>query len=174
MKWVKTEPLSNIKDADAKRFVWRNIVAKFGIPHTLISDNGLQFGSKAYRRYCGELGIRNRYFTPAYPKGNGQAKTVNKVIVNGLKKRLNEAKERWVDELPYVLWTYCTTLRRSTGETPFPMTYGFKVIILLEMGLPTLRTSQFNIEENDSLLSTSLDLVDKRREVVMVQMAHYQ
>ena len=66
-KWVETEPLSNIKDANAKRFVWRNIVIRFGIPHTLISDNRLQFDSKAYRRYCGELGIRNRYSTPAYP-----------------------------------------------------------------------------------------------------------
>ena len=33
----------NIKDVDAKRFIWKNIVTRFGIPHTLISDNGLQF-----------------------------------------------------------------------------------------------------------------------------------
>ena len=72
---------------DAKRFIWRNIVTRFRIPHTLISDNGLQFDSKDFRRYCGELGIRNRYSIPANPQGNRQAKVVNKVIVNGLKKR---------------------------------------------------------------------------------------
>ena len=33
----------NIKDVDAKGFVWKNIVTRFGIPHTLILDNGLQF-----------------------------------------------------------------------------------------------------------------------------------
>ena len=173
IKWVETEPLSNIKDANAKRFVWRSIVTRFGIPHTLISDNRLQFDSKAYRRYCGKLGFRNRYSTPTYPQGNGQAEVVNKVIVNGLKKRLDEAKGRWVDELPHVLWTYHTTPWRSTGETPFSMTYASEVDILLKTGFPTLRISQFNIEENNSLLSASLDLVDKRREVVMVQMAHY-
>ena len=54
----------------------------------LISDNGLQFDSKMFRRYCGELGITNKYSTPAYPQGNGQVEAVNKVIVNGLKKRL--------------------------------------------------------------------------------------
>ena len=54
----------------------------------LISDNGLQFDSKIFRRYCDELGITNRYSTPAYPQGNGQVEAVNKVIVNGLKKRL--------------------------------------------------------------------------------------
>ena len=56
-KWVEAEPLSNIRDVDAKRFVWKNIVTWFGIPHTLISENGLQFDSKAFKSYCCELGI---------------------------------------------------------------------------------------------------------------------
>ena len=93
-KWFEAEPLSNIRDVNAKKFVWKNIVTRFGIPHTLILDNGLQFDSKAFRRYCGELGIRNRYSTPTYPRGNEQAEAVNKVIVSGLKKMLDEAKRK--------------------------------------------------------------------------------
>ena len=69
----------------------------------LILDNDLQFDSKMFRRCCGELRITNRYSTPAYPQGNGQAEVVNKVIVNGLKKRLNDAKGKWVEKLPHVL-----------------------------------------------------------------------
>ena len=34
----------------------------------------------------------NRYSTPAYPQRNEQSEAVNKVIVNGLKKRLDDAK----------------------------------------------------------------------------------
>ena len=41
IKCVEAEPLANIKDMDAKRFVWKSIVTRFGIPHTLILDNGL-------------------------------------------------------------------------------------------------------------------------------------
>ena len=108
-KWVNAKPLSNIRDIDAKRFIWRNIITRFRIPHTLILDNGLQFESKDFRRYCGELGIRNRYFTLAYPQGNEQVVAVNKAIVSGLKKRLDNVKGRWVDKLPHVLWTYRTT-----------------------------------------------------------------
>ena len=93
-KWVEAEPLANIRDVDAKRFVWRNIVTRFRVPRTLISDNGLQFDSKTFRGYCCELGITNRYPTPACLQGNGQAKASNKVIVNGLKKRLDDAKGR--------------------------------------------------------------------------------
>ncbi|XP_065633667.1 uncharacterized protein LOC136069281 [Quercus suber] len=91
-KWVEAEPLANIRDVDVQRFVWKSIVTRFGVPCILISDNGLQFDSKAFRSYCSELGIMNRYSTPAYPQGNGQAEAVNKVIVNGLKKRLDDAK----------------------------------------------------------------------------------
>ena len=109
---------------DAKRFIWKNIVTRFGILHTLILDNGLQFDSKAFRRYCCDLGITNRYSTPTYLQGNGQAEAVNKVIVNGLKKRLDDAKGKWVEELPHVFWTYRTTPHRLIGETPFLMTYG--------------------------------------------------
>lgn len=156
-----------------KRFIWRDIITRFGIPHTLISDNRLQFDSKAFRRYCGELGIRNRYSALAYPQGSGQAKVVNQVIINGLKKRLDEVNGKWVDELPHILWAYRTMPRKSTGETLFSMTYGSEAIITLETRFPTLRISQFGTKENDNLLLASLGLVDKRKEVAMVQIAHY-
>ena len=140
----------------------------------LISDNGLQFDSKVFRNYCSDLGIKNRYSTPAYPQGNGQAEAVNKVIVNGLKKRLNYAKGRWVEELPHVLWTYRTTPRKSTGETPFSMTYGAESIIPLENGFPTMRTSAFTSDGNSELLKKNLNLIEERRESAMVQLAYYQ
>ena len=134
----------------------------------LISDNGLQFDSKMFRKYCGELGITNRYSTPAYPQGNGRTKAVNKVIVSGLKKMLDDAKSKWVEELPHVLWTYRTMPRKSTRETPFTMTYGAEAIIPLETGFPTLRTSSFNPRDNDEQLTKSLDLIEEKRENAMV------
>ena len=120
------------------------------------------------------MGIKNRYSTPAYPQGNGQAETVNKVIVNGLKKRLDDAKGKWIEELPHVLWTYQTTPRKSIGETPFSMTYGAEAVIPLENGFPTMRTSTFTLNGNDELLKKSLDLIKERRENAMVQLAYYQ
>ena len=151
-KWIEVESLSNIRDVDAKRFIWKNIVTWFGIPHTLASNNGLQFYSKTFIRYSCEQGIKNRYLTLAYPQGNGQAEVVNKVILNGLKKRLDNSKGKWVEELPHFLWTYRTTPRKSIGETPFLMTYGADVVIPLETGFLMLRTSLFTLDSNDNLL----------------------
>ena len=173
-KWVEAEILANIKDVDAKKFVWKNIVTRFGVPLSLISDNGFQFESKSFRLYYSELGITNRYSTPAYPQGNGQAEAINKAIVNGIKKRLDDAKGKWVEELPHVLWTYRTTLHRSTGKTPFSMTYGAETVIPLETGFPTLKTSSFSLNSNDNLLERGLDLIEERRDNAMVQLAYYQ
>ena len=86
------------------------------------------------------------------------------VIVNGLKKRLDDAKGRWVEELSNVLWAYRTTLRWLMGETPFAMTYGAEAVIPLEANFLTLRTNSFTPSGNDELLGESLDLIEERRE----------
>jgi len=54
------------------------------------------------------------------------------------------------------------------------MTYGAKTVIPLEIGFLMLRTSSFTPNNNDGLLGKSLDLIEERRENVMVQLAYYQ
>ena len=102
-KWVEAKALANIRDVDVKKFLWKNIVTRFGVPQVLILDNGLQFDGKAFREYCSNLGIINRYSSPAYPQSHGQVEVTNKTIVNGLKKRLEGAKGNWAKELPNIL-----------------------------------------------------------------------
>ena len=94
--------------------------------------------------------------------------------MNRLKKRLDDAKGKWVEKLPHVLWTYQTTPWRSTWETPFSMTYGVEAVIPLETGFPTLWTSSFDPSSNNELLKKSLNLSKEKRENAMVQLAYYQ
>ena len=47
-KWIKAEAYASIKDRDVTRFIWKNIVCRFGIPKSIISDNGPQFDSRVY------------------------------------------------------------------------------------------------------------------------------
>jgi len=110
-------------------------LTRFGVLKSLVSDNGLQFDSRAFREFCSDLGIVNQYSTPAYPQSNGQAKATNKIIVNGLKRRLEGSKGRWAKELPNVLWAYRTTPRRTTGETLFSLTYRVEAVIPVEINL---------------------------------------
>ena len=76
--------------------------------------------------------------------------------------------------MPHVLWIFRTTPCRFIGKMPFSMTYGAKAVIPLETRFSTLRTSSFIPSSNDRLLEKSLDLIEERRERVMVQLAYYQ
>ena len=68
---MEAEALSNIRDVDVKKFVWKNIVMRFGVPDSFMSDHGLQFDSRAFYEFCSGLGIRNKYSTSTYPQSNG-------------------------------------------------------------------------------------------------------
>ena len=63
-KWVEAEAYANIKDKDVTKFVWKNIICRFGIPQAIIADNGPQFDSVAFKTFCSELKIKNLYSTP--------------------------------------------------------------------------------------------------------------
>uniref|UniRef100_A0A2N9IYR7 Uncharacterized protein n=1 Tax=Fagus sylvatica TaxID=28930 RepID=A0A2N9IYR7_FAGSY len=173
-KWIEAEPLSNIRDVDTKRFLWKNIITRFGIPWAVISDNGTQFESKLFKGFCSDLSIRNFFSSPGYPQSNGQAEISNKVVLSGIKRKLEAAKGKWVEELPSVLWTYRTTVRRSTNETPFALAFGVEAVIPLEIGMPTIRTTEFTVQTNEERLGKDLDLVEEKRNLAVVRLAAYQ
>ena len=64
--------------------------------------------------------------------------------------------------------------RKSIRETSFSMTYGAEAVIPLENGFLPMRNNTFTSDGNDKLLKKNLDLVEERRENVMVQLAYYQ
>ena len=67
IKWVETKALSTITEVKIQSFVWKNIICKFGIPRTIISDSGRQFDSQGFRDFCSSLGIKNQYSSPGHP-----------------------------------------------------------------------------------------------------------
>ena len=111
---------------------------------------------------------------PAYPQSNGQAEASNKTILDGIKKRLERAKGKWVEELPSVLWAHHTTPRRSTGETPFALCFGTQAILPLEIGFLTLKSQAFDTGQNDMMLALDLDLIEEQRDRALASMARYQ
>ncbi|KAL5582231.1 hypothetical protein UlMin_014673 [Ulmus minor] len=123
---------------------------------------------------CDRLGIKKVFSSPAHPKSNGQVEAVNKTIKQTLKKKLEKSKGAWVDELPLVLWSYRTSFRATTGETPFSLAYGVEAVIPIEISLPTFRVDNFDEESNDVLLALATDLLEEKREISQVRAAALQ
>jgi len=82
---------------------------RFGIPYSIITDNGTQFTDKRFKKLMADLHIKNYFTSVEHPQTNGLAEVANREILRGLKKRLGDAKGNWADELDYVLWAYRTT-----------------------------------------------------------------
>ncbi|RDX88227.1 pol, partial [Mucuna pruriens] len=99
-KWIEAEPVATITVERVKKFYWKKIVCRFSIPAEIVSDNGTQFASKSTAEFCQELKIKQVFTSVEHPQSNGQAEAANKVILRGLRKRLEEAKGRWAEELP--------------------------------------------------------------------------
>ncbi|CAJ2671137.1 unnamed protein product [Trifolium pratense] len=163
-KWVEAEPLSDITSLRVLRFFKRNVLARFGIPQVVVTDNGTQFTDKDFQAFLVALGTKQHFTSVEHPQTNGQAEAANRVILRGLRRRLDQNKKKWVEELDNVLWAYRTTPHSTTGETPFRMVYGTEAVIPVEIGEPSRRTEQpLDEEQNDEALREELDLVEEIR-----------
>ncbi|XP_057738155.1 uncharacterized protein LOC130955332 [Arachis stenosperma] len=146
--------------ADSKEFVKKCVITRFGIPEVVISDNGTQFTDKKFTEFLNGLGVKQRFSSVEHPQTNGQVESANKIILSGLKKRLDNKKGAWADELGSVLWSYRTTEQSSTKETPFRLTYGVDAVIPVEIGEPSPRLLLKGVEE-----TVEKDLIDEAREI---------
>lgn len=73
-----------------------------------------------------------------------------------------------------MLWAYRTRPRRSTGETPFSMTYGAEAVVLVEVNLLSSKITSFEQEQNGEHMVESLDALEECRSMVAVQLSDYQ
>ncbi|XP_016177916.1 uncharacterized protein K02A2.6-like [Arachis ipaensis] len=140
------------------------IITRFGIPEIVISDNGTQFADKKFREFLEGLRVSHRFSSVEHPQTNGQVESANKIIVKGFKKRLDEAKGLWADELGSILWSYRTTPQTTTGETPFRLTYGVEAVIPVEIGDPSPRKT---VGGNDE--EAERDLIDEERSIAHIK-----
>ncbi|KAK0579512.1 hypothetical protein LWI29_027288 [Acer saccharum] len=173
-KWVEAEPLVHITESNTISFVKKNILYRFRIPNTIITDNGTQFDGKKFRELCDKYGINNYYASPAHPQTNGQTEVVNKIIKHNLKAKLVAKKGSWADKLPQVLWAYRTTERGSTGETPYSMAYGAEAVIPVETSFSSPRVQLFQLKLNIDMLKCGLDELEERRECAQIINTAYQ
>ncbi|XP_025616506.1 uncharacterized protein [Arachis hypogaea] len=91
-KWIEAEPLASISSANYRKFMWRLVIARFGIPKVVILDNGTQFADKKFGEFLVGLGIKQKFSSVEHPQTNDQVEVANKVILQGLKKRLDQKR----------------------------------------------------------------------------------
>ncbi|GKA52582.1 reverse transcriptase domain-containing protein [Tanacetum coccineum] len=78
-KWIKAKPVATITGNQVKKFVWDNIVCRFGLPGEIVSDNGKQFRDNPFKDRCEKLCIRQCFASVKHPQTNDLVERANKV-----------------------------------------------------------------------------------------------
>jgi hypothetical protein len=105
-KWIKVRHFTNIKSEQAVAF-FTDIIHRFGVPNSIITDNDTQFMGKKFLGFCSDHHIRVDWSVVPHLRCNGQVEHANYMILQGLKPRifnnLNKFDRRWLAELPSVI-----------------------------------------------------------------------
>jgi transposase InsO family protein len=111
-KWTEVRPLNSIRSEQAVAF-FTDIIHRFGVLNSIITDNGTQFTGRMFLDFCEDHHIRVDWAAVAHPMTNGQVERANDMILQGLKPRiyndLNKFGRRCMKELPSVVWSLRTT-----------------------------------------------------------------
>jgi transposase InsO family protein len=175
-KWIEAKPVTSADATAALNFI-KDIVFRFGVPNSIVTDNGSNFTSREFKDYCEGLGIKLNFASVAHPQTNGQVEKANGLICNGIKKRLlsplEKARHAWVDELPSVLWSLRTT-PNAAQETPFFLVHGAEAVLLVELEHDSPRVIEYEEEASQKALEDDVDAADEARDVVLSRVNAYQ
>jgi ribonuclease HI/transposase InsO family protein len=176
-KWIEVRPLNSIRSEQAVAF-FTNIIHRFGVPNSIITDNGTQFTGKKFLDFCDDHHIHVDWAAVAHPMTNGQVERANGMILQGLKPRiyndLNKFGKRWMKELPSVVWSLRTTPSRATGFTPFFLVYGAEAVLPTDLEYGSPRTKAYDDRSNQTSQEDSLDQLEEARDVALLHSIRYQ
>ncbi|XP_039158491.1 uncharacterized protein K02A2.6-like [Eucalyptus grandis] len=164
-KWIEANSYVNVTAKNVAKFIRRDIVARYGVPEAIITDNGTNLNNKVVDGLFSEFRIKHLNSSPYRPQMNGAVEAANKNIKKILSKTAENYHD-WHDRLPYALMAYRTSICTSTGATPFSLVYGMEAVLPVEVEVPSLRVlSQSMLDETEWMQQRheQSNLIDEKR-----------
>ncbi|CAL5444637.1 unnamed protein product [Camellia sinensis] len=171
-KWVEVILLKNATGPVVANFIKENIICRFGVPNTIISDNSTAFIKKYVKSLLETYQVKHHKSTPYYSKGNGQAEATNKTLIRILSKMMDEFGGTWSKKLIVALWAYRTSKRKPTQATSYSLVYGSEAVLPIELETPSARmalTSGMVLEPR----TTRLEALEEKHDRVAKVMERY-
>ncbi|WRX22816.1 Integrase [Theobroma cacao] len=131
-KWVKIASYANVTQKVVCKFIQKEIMCRYGLSERIITDNDSNLNSLMMKEVCAKFKIKHHNSTPYRPKMNGVVEAANKNIKRIIEKMTDVYKD-WHEKLPFALHAYRTTVRTSTGATPFILVYEMEAVLPIEV-----------------------------------------
>jgi transposase InsO family protein len=175
--WVEVRPITNLRAEQGVTF-FTDIIYRFVLPNSIITDNGPHFSSRKFLEFCDKFHIRVDWAAVVHPQTNGQVERANDMILQGLKPRifdrLNKSGRKWLQELPAVVWSLRTTPSRAKGFSPFFLVYGAEAVLPTDLEYGSPRVRNYDEGTNQRAREDSLNQLDEARTVALMHSTRYQ
>jgi hypothetical protein len=157
----------------------QDIIFRFGIPNSIITDLGSNFTSSEFFDFYEQRSIQIKYASVAHPIANSQVERANGMILEALRKKVFDKSEnlagKWIRELPYVVWSLRTQPSRALhGNTPFFMVYGSEAMLPADLIFKVPRLIFESIAEAEATRLEDIDVLEEERLNTVIQLARYQ
>ena len=172
-KWAEAKALPDNTAKSTAWFLFDQVIARFGCPLEIVSDQGTHFINEVIEYLTQKLMIKHRKSTPYYPRSNGLAESTNKTLKGILTKIVQQEPHNWDRKLISALWAYRTAYKVTTNQTPFRLAYGQEAVVPLEFMVPSLRMAiDYDLDYNEVLrsrLDKLLTLDEHRQQAIWCQ-----
>ena len=125
-RYIELIPLSDKTAKTCAIAFYNNFICKYGVPGTIITDNGGEFQNKFLDSLSHLLGFRKVNILPYRPEANGLVERTNRKVLDALRFSVGGDDPDWDKALPVVQFSINNTIHKATGMTPFEALYGYK------------------------------------------------
>ncbi|KAJ9557295.1 hypothetical protein OSB04_011909 [Centaurea solstitialis] len=102
----------------------KEIVARHGVPVTIISDRDVRFTSRFWGKFHEDLGTRLQFSTAFHPQTDGQSERTIQTLEDMLRACVLDFGGSWDTYLPLAEFSYNNSFHASIGMPPYEMLYG--------------------------------------------------
>uniref|UniRef100_A0A6G1SP10 RNA-directed DNA polymerase n=2 Tax=Aceria tosichella TaxID=561515 RepID=A0A6G1SP10_9ACAR len=123
-KFVIASPMRKTTTERIAEHLKRLLFFKFGVPKTIVTDNGANLTSYEMRQLFDLLKITHKTTSPYRPQTNGQIERYNRVIGSQLAIFASEKPQDWDKYLDALVFAYNTSIHASHLQTPYYLVHG--------------------------------------------------
>lgn len=167
-RFAKLYPLKYTKTEDVILCIKQYLKA-YPAPKSILSDNGVQFISQKYNKFCQEKNIKTLYSPRLTPQANGQCERLNSTILYCFRI----FKDYKIDDIiQFAERNLNFTLNRAINQSPFEKAFGInqwtgrktkKLTKKREIGISknneeNKRRKEFNFRINDKVYTRDLGI----------------
>ena len=174
--WPEAKAIPSLHSKHVARFIYEDLICRHGCFRKMVSDGGKE-NKKKTRKILLKYLIKHVVVSAYNPQANGMIERGHQPIIDALSKMTEgftkKGEDGWVTHLPSVLFADRTTIRVSTGMTPFRMIYGYEAILPIELDVPTWQTLPWNtVRTRADLIAMRARQIERRDQDIEEAIAH--